>query len=185
LSEGKENLLEISNCDCSVEKLNIRIEEQGKQLVFQRTIQNNKQIKQQVQRFTLPYVVTKERISAKYAQYRDYGTLTLSFRKPEGVSLNTGISGQFCKFIVAAVPNSEGKVTFKHTQVNDHFIFEATGDPKLETEVVGELDGGVIKFHVTTKDLEALVSKKVTQNFSLGIPIYLSQIDSENGGKKS
>jgi len=185
ISDGKENLLEITNCDCPLSQLNVRIEKQGKQVVFQRNIHTNGQIKQQVQRFTLPYVVTKDRISAKYSIHTDYGTLTLSFKKPEGASATGGTSGQFIKFVVPAVPNSEDKVTVKASQEKDHFLFDVTGDPKLETEVIGELDGGCIKFHAITKDLEAGVSKKSSQSFSLGnVPVSLSQIDVEGGGKK-
>jgi hypothetical protein len=184
ISEGKENLLEISNCDCPVEQLVVRIEEKGKQVIFERTIVIQKQKRLQVQRFAMPYMVNRNRVSAKYDLQRDFGTLTLLFRKPEGASASGGTSGQFVKFIVPAVPNSENKVTIKPSPVSDHYIFEANGDSKLETEVIGELEEGTIKFHAITKDLQMGVSKKATQSFSLGVPIYLYQIDIENSGRK-
>jgi len=183
ISEGKENLLEISNCDCPVEQLVVKIEEKGKQVIFERTIIIQKQKKLQVQRFSMPYMVNKNRVTAQYALHKDFGTLRLLFRKPEGAS-SGGISGQFVKFIVPAVPDSENKVTIKPSQVSDHFIFEPNGDPKLETEVIGELEEGTIKFHAITKDLQMGVSKKATQTFSLNVPISMSQIDIENGGRK-
>lgn len=85
---------------------------------------------------------------------------------------------------MAAVPGAEGKVTMKPSQEKERFIFEPTGEPKLETEIIGEIEGGDIKFHAITKDLQAGVSKKATQSFSLGKPISVGQIDVDNGGKR-
>lgn len=185
ISEGKENLLEISNCDCPASQLGVRIEKQGSQVVFQRTVLTGGQKKQQVQRFTMPYVISSDRITAKFEPQKDGGKLTLHFRKPAGGASSVATtSGEFTKFVVAAVAGSEGKVTMKPSQEKDRFIFEPTGEPKLETEIIGEIEGGDIKFHAITKDLQAGVSKKATQSFSLGTPISVGQIDVENGGKR-
>jgi hypothetical protein len=182
LSDG--NLLEISNCDCPVSQLSVRLEKQGTQVVFQRTIQTNHHRKQQAQRFTMPYVLSTKRITVKYDHGRDGGTLSLTFRKPEGGASTGGQSGQFTKYIIPAVSGSDGKVTIKASQAKDHFVFEPTGEPKLETEIIGEIEGGDIKFHAITTNLEAGERKKATQSFSLGTTVLLGQIDLENNGKK-
>jgi len=187
LPGGKENLLEIYDCDCPVSQLSVRLEKEGKQVVFQRTIQTASNRKQQVQRFTVPYTLSPERVEAKYNHNRDGGTLSLLLTKPDmssagGASGGTR-SGEFTKFIIGAVAGSEGKVTMRPSQTKEFFQFEATGEPKWETEVIGELtDGEQVKFHAITTDLDASVKKKATQTFTLPAKVTLDHFELLNGG---
>jgi len=90
----------------------------------------------------------------------------------------------FTKFTVAPVEGSQGKVAMKPGQTKEYFIFETTGEPKFETEVVGELlDGDQVKFHATKVDLDAGVKTKSTQTFTLPGKVTLDHIELSDGGR--
>jgi len=190
LPGGKENLLEIYDCDCQFSQLSVRIEKEGKQVVFQRTVQTGNNRKQQVQRFTVPYSLCPDRVNAQFNSKRDGGTLSLLLIKPDPAAGGGGgsagvLAGEFTKFTIKSVFESQGKISMKPAQTKEYFLFEATGEPKWDTEVVGELtDGDQIKFHAITTDLDAGVRKKATQTFTLPLKITLDHIELEDGGRK-
>jgi len=185
LSGGKQNLLEIYDCDCPDHQLRVRLEKDGKQVVYQRTIQFGNEKKQTVQRFTIPYHLNHSRILVQYNKAREGGTLSITMTKPdpnEGGSSPT--SGEFCNFVVPATPGSEGKVTMKAGQFPTFFQFDVQGESKHETEMTGELlDGDSLKFHATTTIREENVKHKATQTFKLPTKIALDHIQCENGGR--
>jgi len=187
LTGGKENLLEIFDCDCHISQLSVRLEKEGKQVVFQRTIRTSNNMKQQVQRFTVPYILNPDRVDVKYGRDRDGGTLSLLLTKPDpsaGGTAGGSLAGEFTKFTISAVAGSQGKVTMKASQTKEYFQFEASGEPKLDTEVIGELaEGDQVKFHAITTDLEANVKKKATQTFNLPAKVTLDHFELSDGGR--
>jgi len=140
--------------------------------------------KQQIQRFSIPYTLSTDRLEAKYARLKEGGTLSLLFKKPD-LSSSGSVSGQFTKFTVNAVSGSEGKVTMTAGETKEIYQFKTSGEPKLETEVVGELvDGDQVKFNFITIDNKAGTRKTATQTFTLPMKITTDQIEVEEGGHR-
>jgi len=185
---GTKNTLEITSCDVPVAQIKVRIEKSGSQLVFQRTIYENNAKKDQVQRFSIPYTITQDRVRVTYDRRKDGGTLIFLMTKPGSSTFgNTGTKssstfGQFCSFIVKGVPNKDGRISMASGQTSDAFIFTVTGESKYDTEVIGELLDGpeiTMKYHCTTTVPEENTKKKATQSITLPMKISLENIHVE------
>jgi len=185
---GTKNTLEITSCDVPLSQLAIRIEKEGKDIVFKRTIMEGSTQKEQVQHFGMPYVVTKDRIKVTYAPHSDGGKLVFLITKPApGEAQASGsagaASGEFCRFIIPAVPGCDPtkRVSMGSAQSIDSFVFTPTGESKWETEIVGELanEGQALKFHCTVTVVEEKTKKKATQSISLPMTVSLANIETE------
>jgi len=183
---GKKNVLEITQCDCPVEQVGVRIEKEGKELVFLRTTLTGDNKKQQVRRFQLPYDLALDRISAEYSRNSDGGKLTLTLTKPIPSAAAGNLGGQFTQFVVPPTPSAsaDSKVSVSAGQASGCFVFEMQGNSIHETEVVGELvDGDNVKFHCTVTIESEGVRKKGTQTFNLPSKVTIDHIETSDGGK--
>jgi len=181
---GTKNTLELTNCDVPVSQIKIRIEKNGSQIVFQRTIMENSATKDQIQRFSIPYMVTPDRITVTYDRHVEGGKLKMLMIKPQATAVvnSSGKSsfGQFCTIEIPAKGVSAGRVSMASGQTSDAFVFSPSGESKYPTEIVGELVDGsegevVIKFHCTST--EEQTKKKATQAITLPLKVSLENID--------
>jgi len=170
IESGTKNQLEISDCDCDIGLLKVRIEENGQNVVFKR--------QEQHQRFALPYSLSLDRIHVTYDKNRDGGTLTLVLTKPGG-GIPTNITGEFTKFTIPLDPSAAdgSKVSMSAGQTAAFFQFKPQGASKYETEIVGELiNGRDVKFHATITQTDKGTRTKSTQTFTLPNQVALDYI---------
>lgn len=188
---GNKYYLDISNLGCPVNGLEVKLVENGKQLLMARTVRVNGVVKESVQRMKLPFQLVASQVQPEF--HATSGILTINFMKDASAGATGTVAMEIGTFNVPAWPgNPNDKVSVQATSSTDAYVF-ACEPSKHATKVTVSIGSDKkltfdmqYTFDTVVEGQPATKTVKMSSQFGLPFDVAPEQISvTDNGDKGS